>query len=82
MSEPQGDGAVDCNVVGNVDKMMILIMMEMVAAVEVNMSIYVSFVKIWSLEVDLGRQARILGVALVETIDKGSILCLDYSTNR
>ncbi len=40
---------------------------------EVILSIYDSFVEIWNSEVDSGRQIRILGVALVESIDKGSI---------
>ena len=39
-------------------------------------------VKIWNLKVDLGRQIRILEVALVESIDKRSLFDLDTTTNR
>ena len=41
-----------------------------------------SGLKIRSLEADLGLDMRILGVDLVESIDKRLISCLDCSTNR
>ena len=62
--------------------LVILMKMTMTVAVESLMSIYDSFVEIWSSKVNLGRQNRILGVALVESIDKRSIFCLDNSINR
>ena len=37
-------------------------------------------IRIWN--VDLGLDIRILGVDVVESIDKGSLFCLGYSTNR
>ncbi len=64
---------------------LLVIMMEMMilAVVEVIiLSIYDSFVDIWNSEVDSGRQFRILGVALVEYIDKRSIFGHGNSTNR
>ena len=65
--------------------LLILMAMIVTAAVELNIvSIYRTtlFVKIWSLNVDLGLQIRILRVALVEYIDERSIFDLHYSTNR
>ena len=63
--------------------MLLVILMEMMAVVvvEVILSIYASFVKIWSSEVDSGRQFRILGVALVEYIDKRLVFDLGNNTN-
>ena len=63
---------------------LLVIMMEMMilAVVEVILSIYDSLVEIWGSEVDSGRQFRILGVALVEYIDKRSIFGLGNSTIR
>lgn len=62
---------------------LLVILMEMVMVVEVNvMSIYDSFVEIRIFQADLGRQRRNLDLSRVETIDKTSILCLDYVTIR
>ncbi len=60
---------------------LLVIMVEMTTAVEVIMSIYASFVKISSSEVDLGRQSQILGVAFIQSIDKILIFGLGNSTN-
>ena len=47
----------------------------------VSLSILIKIrMRIWN--VDLGRQIRILGVDLVQYIDKRSIFDVDYSTNR
>ena len=58
---------------------LMVIMMEMMA-----LSIYNSFVKIWSsrVRVDSGRQFQILDPSLVEYIDKTSIFGPGNSTNR
>jgi len=51
----------------------------MVVLLSLSLSI---LVKIWSLEVDLGLDIRILGVDFVEMIDKRSIFGLGNTTNR
>jgi len=62
--------------------MMLLVTLIMMAVVEDNMLICCSFVKIRIFDADFGLQSRIVGVALVELIDKRSILCLETTTNR
>ncbi len=61
-----------------VEMMILAVEME----VEVILSIYHSFVEIWSSEVDSGRQFRILGVALVEYIHKRWTFGFETITNR
>jgi len=46
------------------------------------LSIYDFFVEIWRSKVNSGRQFRILGVALVESIDKRWIFGFETITNR
>ena len=67
-SEPEGEGAVDCNVVGSntVD----------------NGGGRDHFVEISKFWIGFCAGNDFLGVALVESIDKGSIFRLDYSTIR
>ena len=48
----------------------LMLIMTLKAVVEVNMSIYYSFVDIRSFDADSGLQMRIVGVDLVELIDK------------
>jgi hypothetical protein len=52
------------------------------AVVEVNVSIYFSFVEIRIFDADFGLQSRILTPSRVELIDKRSLLRLDTTTNR
>ena len=56
--------------------------MTLTAAVEVNMSLYYSFVEIRIFDTDFGLEIRILTPSRVELIDKGSIFGLETTTNR
>ncbi len=74
-SEPPGEGAVIIDICYYVD--------DIIVDIDGNSGVsYDSFVKICSSDIDLGRQIRILGVALVEYIDNRSMFGLDTTTNR
>jgi hypothetical protein len=67
-SEPLGEGVgVNAAIVTNVDND------AAVVVVEINMSIYYSFVEIRIFDADSGLEIRIVGVDLVELIGKRSI---------
>ncbi len=75
-SEPLGEGAVafgDCNVVDDII---------VGDGFDGNGDHCGSFWWNPDLEVDSGLQIRIVGVDLVESIERGSILCLDSMSNR
>jgi hypothetical protein len=60
----------------------VVVLMALMTAVEVNILIYFSFVKIRIFDVDLGLEIRIPTPSRVELIGKRSILRLETATNR
>ena len=73
-SEPKGEGAVEWNII-----VLILLMMMDLTVMEIILVHLDENLKFWG---DFCPTGRFLGVALVESVDKGSIFGLEIITDR